>query len=174
MADPDSSGPTVAFNIYDREGSPVGYDEVSRLATLNNLQLRTGCFCNPGACQDAIPLSNAEVLNNYESGHVCGDRRGVLNGQPTGAIRISFGKDSLWEDLDALVTFVGNTFVSQEASITDYSPSESKGEPERNPPDSIIASQVKIDKMFLFPIKSCAAMRVTRWPVSSCKLPYFL
>ena len=166
MTSPNNPGPTVAFNICDRDGSPIGYDEVSRLATLNYppIQLRTGCFCNPGACQDAIPLSNADVLKNYASGHVCGDRRGVLNNQPTGAIRVSFGKDSIWEDLDALVTFIENVFVSRgETLVTSHSPEES----ESNSPDPNNTERLTIEELYVFPIKSCAAMRVNRWPVSS-------
>lgn len=158
-------GPTVAFNICDRDGSPIGYDEISRLATLNcpPIQLRTGCFCNPGACQDAIPLTNADVLNNYGSGHVCGDRRGILNGKPTGAIRSSFGKDSIWEDMDALARFIENVFSSGGyASV----PNHNSLEREVDVLDPSIT--MKVDSLFLFPIKSCAAMRVNRWPVSQC------
>lgn len=161
-------GPSVAFNIYGCDGSPVGYDEVSRLASLNRppIQLRTGCFCNPGACQTQIPLSSADVLKNYSSGHVCGDRRGVLHGKPTGAIRASFGKDSTWEDMDALVVFIERVFVSRgDASARTQRPSE----PEVNdaPRPSI---PMKVDSLFVFPIKSCAAMRVNRWPVSQPRI----
>ena len=152
-------GPTIAFNVRDCDGSPIGYDEVSRLATLNcpPISLRTGCFCNPGACQDAIPLTNADVLKNYASGHVCGDRRGVLNLKPTGAIRVSFGKESIWEDMDALATFIEKVFVSQKVLV-------SMDKPECNVSDTSIA--MKIGSLFIFPIKGCAATRVKQWPVS--------
>jgi molybdenum cofactor sulfurtransferase len=157
-------GPSVAFNIYGCDGSPVGYDEVSRLASLNRppIQLRTGCFCNPGACQTAIPLSCEDVLRNYSSGHVCGDRRGVLNGKPTGAIRASFGKDSTWEDMDALVVFVERVFVSRgDELVRNRNSSESEVNVVTH-----LNSSMKIESLFVFPIKSCAAMKVNRWPVS--------
>jgi len=152
-------GPTIAFNVFHRDGSPIGYDEVSRLATLNRppIQLRTGCFCNPGACQDAIHLTDAEVIQNYASGHVCGDRKGVLNGKPTGAVRASFGKDSAWEDMDALASFIEKVFVSRVA----VSNKESEHEYEVRIPNITM----KVDSIFIFPIKSCAAMRVRRWPI---------
>jgi len=156
-------GPCVAFNICGSDGSTVGYDEVARLASLNipPIQLRTGCFCNPGACQTAIPLSNEDVIKNYSSGHVCGDPRGVLNGKPTGAIRASFGKESLWEDMDALVLFIEKVFVSRSDMIlAEKLASKSKF----NSLNSNIPKEV--DSLFVFPIKSCAAMRVNRWPVS--------
>mmetsp|Transcript_34048 Transcript_34048/g.62622 ORF Transcript_34048/g.62622 Transcript_34048/m.62622 type:complete len:446 (+) Transcript_34048:1924-3261(+) len=157
------SGPTVAFNLFDRDGFPIGYDEVSRLATLNRppIQLRTGCFCNPGACQDALPLNDADVLANYASGHVCGDRRGIVNGKLTGAIRASFGKDSLWEDVDAIVSFVDRVFVSRGNALVK---SHGSDELESNSPESNVT--MKIDSLFVFPIKSCAGMRVNRWPIN--------
>ncbi|KAL7437604.1 hypothetical protein ACHAXH_006112, partial [Discostella pseudostelligera] len=155
-------GPTVAFNILGSDGSPVGCDEVSKLAAINSppIQLRTGCFCNPGACQSAIKLSSTDVINNYWFGNVvCGDQRSIVNGMPTGAVRASFGKDSTWEDMDALVRFVAKAFVS----CTEES------HPRQSPPeeDSALHQTVtmQIDSLFVFPIKSCAAMRVNRWPV---------
>jgi molybdenum cofactor sulfurtransferase len=153
----------VAFNICGSDGSTVGYDEVARLASLNipPIQLRTGCFCNPGACQTAIPLSNEDVIKNYSSGHVCGDPRGVLNGKPTGAIRASFGKESIWEDMDALVLFIEKVFVSRSDMIL---AEELASKPKFNSLNSNIPK--KVDSLFVFPIKSCAAMRVNRWPVS--------
>ena len=151
-------GPTVTFNIQDRDGSIIGYDEVSRLSSLNNppIQLRTGCFCNPGACQEALALSESDVLEHYQSGHVCGDRRGVINGKPTGAIRASFGKDSVWEDMNALVSFIQRIFVSRGGAL---SLSSARIDNARNENTAVI------DNLFVFPIKSCAAMKVNRWPI---------
>ncbi|KAL7527592.1 hypothetical protein ACHAWF_007957 [Thalassiosira exigua] len=157
-------GPTVAFNICDQDGSLIGYDEVSRLASLNDppIQIRTGCFCNPGACQEALHLTNFEVLENFRSGHVCGDRRGVINGKPTGAARASFGKDSIYEDLDALVSFIRKVFVSRGEPT--YCASRIDLEDESAAPTMF----TKIESLFVFPIKSCAAMRVKRWPIDPC------
>lgn len=152
-------GPTVSFNVCYRDGSVIGYDEVSRLATLNSppIQIRTGCFCNPGGCQDAISLTNADVLENFASGHVCGDRRGIVNGKHTGAVRASFGKDSIWEDMDALASFIERTFVSRGEVL------RSSGSDDC---DQALDSSMKIEQLFIYPIKSCAATRVKRWPVS--------
>jgi molybdenum cofactor sulfurtransferase len=155
--DATSIGPTVAFNICDMDGTIIGYDEVSRLAALNrpSIQLRTGCFCNPGACQDALMLSDQELIENWRSGHVCGDQRGNVNGRPTGCIRASFGKDSLWEDMDALVSFIENVFVSRMTSMKSKESCSA----------SSTASQFCIESIFIFPIKSCAAMQVQKWPI---------
>ncbi|CAN0474410.1 unnamed protein product, partial [Hapterophycus canaliculatus] len=31
-----------------------------------NIQLRTGCFCNPGACQAALGLTDEDVREHLE------------------------------------------------------------------------------------------------------------
>ena len=166
-------GPTIAFNVIREDGSHVGYNEVSKLAALNQppIQFRTGCLCNPGGCQEALELTDDEIIDNYETaGHVCGDHVDIINGRPTGAIRVSIGKDSIWEDIDVLVTFLDRLFVSRKlathpASLAPPSPSAmpspmaqlSKAGP----------TQMHISELYIFPIKSCAAQRVKRWKMDS-------
>jgi molybdenum cofactor sulfurtransferase len=153
-------GPTIAFNILRANGSNVGYNEVSKLAALNKppLQLRTGCFCNPGACQLALQITNDAAISNYQnSGHVCGDSIDLINGKPTGCIRCSFGKESIWEDLDELVTFIDHMFVSSTDRATIV---ESDSLPDRRP------REVVVSELYLFPIKSCAAQKVHRWKMA--------
>jgi molybdenum cofactor sulfurtransferase len=86
-------------------GSFVGYAEVESVCELHHVQLRTGCMCNPGACQAALNLPYAsspppvesvghaqrgrdeKVRSNFtESGHVCGDSHDMVDGVPTGAV----------------------------------------------------------------------------------------
>ncbi|KAL6562442.1 Molybdenum cofactor sulfurase [Orobanche gracilis] len=91
-------GPTVSFNMKRPDGSWIGHREVEKLASLSNIQLRTGCFCNPGACAKHLGLSHSDLLSNVEAGHVCWDDRDILHGKPTGAVRVSFGYMSTFED----------------------------------------------------------------------------
>lgn len=80
-----NQGGIVNFNILHDDGSYVGYSQVNlhniwfasnyayvksniyifayvvkvaRVAQLNNIYLRAGCFCNPGACQRHFKLSD--------------------------------------------------------------------------------------------------------------------
>jgi molybdenum cofactor sulfurtransferase len=164
------AGPTVALNLVRGDGSVVGYNEVSKLAALHRppIQFRTGCFCNPGACQQALRLSDRQAIENYEkSGHVCGDHIDVLNGRPTGAIRISFGKDSTWEDMDTFVQFVTGTFVNHSVNAPTSAGAAAK-EPSAVPRTLSArtgVSQVQVTEIYLFPIKSCAAQRTVKWPL---------
>eukprot|EP00550_Attheya_septentrionalis_P003912 CAMPEP_0198286618 /NCGR_PEP_ID=MMETSP1449-20131203/5658_1 /TAXON_ID=420275 /ORGANISM="Attheya septentrionalis, Strain CCMP2084" /LENGTH=953 /DNA_ID=CAMNT_0043984403 /DNA_START=139 /DNA_END=3000 /DNA_ORIENTATION=+ len=157
-----SPGPTVAFNIVRQDESFVGYNEVSKLAMLHRppLQLRTGCFCNPGACQKALGLSDKDIHDNYViSGHVCGDQIDIIQNRSTGAIRVSFGKDSIWEDLDALVTFIEKQFVN-------YTTDGTKPSINQLNKDVLPQNHLQLSEMYIFPIKSCVAMRVKRWQIS--------
>ncbi len=58
--------------------------EVEKVAGLAGIMLRTGCFCNPGACQAYLGLSHKDVISNYEAGHVCWDDHDIIDGRPTG------------------------------------------------------------------------------------------
>ena len=58
--------------------------EVEKVAGLAGIMLRTGCFCNPGACQAYLGLSHEDVISNYEAGHVCWDDHDIIDGRPTG------------------------------------------------------------------------------------------
>ncbi|KAI2507980.1 MOSC N-terminal beta barrel domain [Fragilaria crotonensis] len=152
-------GPTVSFNCLRSDGSYVGYNEVSKLAELHDppLQLRTGCFCNPGACQEALGLSDEDVKNNYLiNGHVCGDHIDIVKGRPTGAIRASFGKDNLWEDMDYLISFVEESFVDSHDSRPSGVAKPSAG-----------VVEAGLMEMYIYPIKSCAAQRVKSWSLES-------
>eukprot|EP00198_Chlamydomonas_reinhardtii_P006319 XP_001695655.1 predicted protein [Chlamydomonas reinhardtii] len=68
-------GGTVEVAVADRpfQVSWVGYAEVGRLAAMHGLHLRTGCFCNPGACGHWLRLSAEDMIRHHSSGHVCWD-----------------------------------------------------------------------------------------------------
>ncbi|KAL9251973.1 Molybdenum cofactor sulfurase-like protein [Drosera capensis] len=105
-------GSIISFNLKRSDGSWIGYHEVEKLASLSGIQLRTGCFCNPGACARYLGLSHLELLSNIEAGHVCWDDNDIINGKPTGAVRVSFGYMSTFEDAKTFVDFIVNSFVS--------------------------------------------------------------
>jgi molybdenum cofactor sulfurtransferase len=176
-------GPIVALNVFRSDGTAVGYNEVSKLASLNRppIQFRTGCFCNPGACQRALNLDDRQAIDNYEkTGHVCGDHIDLANGMPTGAIRVSFGKDSIWEDMEAFVRFIEVTFKDNCSSDLDKSTTTSttslridaKVDADKDKSNSM--TRVSVSELYLFPIKSCAAQRISKWPLylPSGKLKY--
>ncbi|OCT74365.1 molybdenum cofactor sulfurase [Xenopus laevis] len=109
----DLQGPVINFNVLDESGGIIGYSQVDKLASLYNIQFRTGCFCNNGACQKHLGNSNMDIKLNLKAGHVCGDDIDVINGKPTGSIRISFGFMSTFEDARIFLKFIIECFIKR-------------------------------------------------------------
>ncbi|XP_055993933.1 molybdenum cofactor sulfurase [Sorex fumeus] len=103
---PEVQGPIINFNVLDELGNVLGYAQVDKMASLYNIQVRTGCFCNTGACQRHLRISNEMVKKHHQAGHVCGDDMDLVDGQPTGSVRISFGYMSTLEDAQAFLQFI--------------------------------------------------------------------
>ncbi|KAL0035704.1 hypothetical protein WJX79_009780 [Trebouxia sp. C0005] len=80
-------GPVVTFNLLRHDGSFFGCREVEKLAGLHGILLRTGCFCNPGACARHLGITASQSKRNFEAGHVCWDDNDIIDGRPTGAVR---------------------------------------------------------------------------------------
>ncbi|XP_060524505.1 molybdenum cofactor sulfurase 3 isoform X2 [Cylas formicarius] len=104
-------GGIVNFNLRRPSGHIVGYAEVLHMCNLHGMHLRTGCFCNPGACQRHLKLSTSDIRKQFEAGHVCGDEHDLVNGFPTGSVRVSFGYMSTYEDVDRFLSMVENYFI---------------------------------------------------------------
>ena len=135
----------VTLNVRDPQGGYVGYSEVDRLASLATprIFLRTGCLCNPGKCHAALGLSPDEVKAHYAAGHVCWDGNDVMDGKPTGVVRLSFGWTSQVEDVAAIVSFFASTFVQSDSGPAPASQPRVVGE----------GSGV-VDEILVYPIKS--------------------
>ncbi|PSN40230.1 Molybdenum cofactor sulfurase [Blattella germanica] len=109
--DVSTQGNIVNFNMLRPSGEYVGFVEVLNMANLHGIQLRTGCFCNPGACQRHLGLSDEDSIKIYQAGHVCGDDKDLVNGQPTGTVRASFGYMTTKKDVDKLIKMLILCFV---------------------------------------------------------------
>uniref|UniRef100_M4BRK3 Molybdenum cofactor sulfurase n=1 Tax=Hyaloperonospora arabidopsidis (strain Emoy2) TaxID=559515 RepID=M4BRK3_HYAAE len=158
----DEQGPIVACNFLRPDGSYVGYSEVHKLADIHDILLRTGCFCNPGACQHYLGLQDSDLMSNIAAGHVCGDDIDVVNGLPTGAVRLSFGYMTTFEDIAAFIEFVSNYFTCRTAP-TAPTPSSMSISLASEP----VSKRRYLCKITLFPIKSCSGMSVDAWPIGS-------
>jgi len=173
---PERQGAVLAFNVRRADGAMVGYTEVEKLGALHGIQLRTGCFCNPGACQEALGLTLEETKAQLAAGHVCWDENDLVEGRPTGAVRVSFGYMSTWEDVTALLHLLDKYFVSKTTTTpavpsATFVPSLSLSMPslsscgQSSPSPALLTSQPRLGGILLYPIKSCGAMSVTAWPI---------
>ncbi|CAA6658051.1 unnamed protein product [Spirodela intermedia] len=165
-------GPTIAFNLKRPDGSWFGYREVENLASLSGIQLRTGCFCNPGACGKYLGLSESDLMSNFEAGHVCWDDCDILRGKPTGAVRISFGYMSVLEDARKFLKFVENSFVSKRNSLGEEHALESEVIPFSASLREPETRGIYLKSITIYPIKSCAGFSTDSWPLSCTGLRY--
>lgn len=221
FSSPDVQGPIINFNVLDDGGNIIGYSQVDKMASLYNIYLRTGCFCNLGACQRHLGLSDEMVKKHFQAGHVCGDDVDIIDGRPTGSVRVSFGYMSTLEDAQAFLRFISAIYLRspgdqpvlqagtsgagalssesdchspQEGARADpvdrseacpdadtvdlyLSPSEASGSQQALPEKAAgilngdLGSHI-VTNIYLYPIKSCAAFEVTKWPVGSKGLLY--
>ncbi len=110
-ADMIERGGTVTLNLYDPQGHLVDYRRVEELAAQENISLRTGCFCNPGAGETAEDLSEDDMREGLaEAGTDINLQRFLRvmqerGGKSAGAIRVSMGLASNFADVERFVNF---------------------------------------------------------------------
>ena len=157
--DSTTQGPAVAFNLRDSKGNWVSNTEVEKLAAIRDIHLRTGGVCNPGGVAAALNLAPWEMRENFSAGHRCGSENDVLNGKPTGIIRLSLGAMSTRRDVECFINFVVEFFVDKTATI------------EHHP---VIADlhyrRFHIESLTVYPIKSCGGWRIPHnqpWEIRS-------
>jgi len=103
----DQRGGTIAMNFFDPCGHFVDHRRVEACANQVNISLRTGCFCNPGGGEVALGLSANELTTCF-TGHqrmTIDDFRRCIDDHSTGAVRVSVGLASTFEDVYALIAF---------------------------------------------------------------------
>ena len=104
--DPKRQGPIISFNLKDSAGKWIGKSDVEKLAVVNGIQLRSGGVCNPGGIAASLDLNPQELRDNFAEGVRCGNDIDVLNGKPTGIVRVSLGAMSNMRDVRTFLTFL--------------------------------------------------------------------
>ncbi|CAH1176408.1 unnamed protein product [Phaedon cochleariae] len=188
----DIQGGIVNFNLIRSNGSYIGFTEVLHMANLYGIHLRNGCHCNPGACQRFLKLKPSDIVKNFELGHVCGDTNDLIDGIPTGTIRVSFGYMSSKKDADRLLAMIESCFVSRPIrkmpsnsydqrnylehqiqksadteNITEYFETNSTLQNEEQD------EKGRLTNIFVYPIKSCGSYEVSeQWLIGPDGLKY--
>ncbi|KAG6878050.1 putative secondary metabolism biosynthetic enzyme [Termitomyces sp. T159_Od127] len=161
----EDDGPTIAFTLYTPSSSSnksrcIGHTHLLNLATLANIQLRTGGLCNTGVLARVSGLSDRELFKLWEDGRVCGDAvefGGDTCDKPLGLARISFGACSRVQDVHKFIDFLKRYFlVSKEVmDLTIEHPLTSERIKKVGLVDVYLKSLVR------YPIKSCAGESLT-------------
>ncbi|KAJ5328419.1 hypothetical protein N7452_008809 [Penicillium brevicompactum] len=157
-----TQGPIIAFNLCNSRGEWIPKTEVEKLATVQNLQIRTGSVCNPGGTSSYLGWTGPELRNHYSTGLRCGDSHDVLGGRPTGILRVSLGAMTNVRDIESLFSFVEEFYVEKTPSIVCLDPIGAN--------DGVVEPHFYVESLAVFPIKSCGAFKIPqgkRWEVKS-------
>jgi selenocysteine lyase/cysteine desulfurase len=97
------------LNLYDTNGHFIDHRTVEERANEAGISLRTGCFCNPGGGEVALGLSPEELTSCFVR---AADRlaldefRRCIDDKSTGAVRVSLGIVTTFEDVYRFAEFV--------------------------------------------------------------------
>ena len=154
--DLESQGPVIAFNIQDCYGKWASNHEVQKVAAIQKVELRSGTLCNPAGMAYHLNLEPQDLRRFYKAGYRCDNESDVQDGKPIGMIRVSFGAMSTLDDVDSLLHFLEYYFVDTSSipeSVTNVSTS---------------SSDLFVQSLSIYPIKSCGAWDIPRdltWPI---------
>jgi len=153
--DRQKQGAVVTFNLLKSNGQHYGFNAFRRVADEEQIVSRVGCFCNVGACSEALKLTDEELAKNFAAGHVCGDDVDVLRGRPVGAIRLSFGWHNEKEDVDKVICLLEGAFLKDARKV------------DQHDDDS-----VRVHRIFVYPVKSAAALTPEEWTADAAGFEY--
>lgn len=109
-------GGTITVNFYDPNGRLFDWRLVENRANQRVISLRTGCFCNPGAGEVINGLTVEDMKPHFTPNSRMSFEEfvEVMDGKLNGAVRISLGIASTFEDAYALLEFA-QTLLNQDA-----------------------------------------------------------
>jgi selenocysteine lyase/cysteine desulfurase len=108
--DTEWRGGAVTANFYNKNGFAIDHRSIEEAANKANISLRTGCFCNPGAGEIALGISRVELdvcftQPGKEQRLTIDDFRQCIDGKSTGAVRISVGSITNFNDVQTFLNF---------------------------------------------------------------------
>jgi selenocysteine lyase/cysteine desulfurase len=124
-SDTKERGGTITFNFLDIAGKIVDERLVAAESALARISLRTGCFCNPGAAENAFGLSASNLRGMSHAKGAPPDELLQIKGMSTGgAIRVSFGLVSNVSDMNRFFVWAERTYQNRLTSNAGLSPRE--------------------------------------------------
>jgi molybdenum cofactor sulfurtransferase len=106
----EGRGGAVTVNFYDKDNMLIYHRLIEQKANEANISLRTGCFCNPGAGEVAMGVSRVELdvcftSPGNEERLSQDDFRMCFDGKSMGAVRISVGMVTNFNDIQNVLSF---------------------------------------------------------------------
>ena len=106
----EGRGGAITANFYNKDGQIIDHRDIESAANRANISLRTGCFCNPGAGEIALGISRVELdvcftQPDHEERLTIDDFRLCIDGKASGAVRISVGPITNFNDVQMFLQF---------------------------------------------------------------------
>jgi len=106
----EDRGGAVTVNFYDKNDRAFDHRFIESEANKVNISLRTGCFCNPGAGEIALGISRVELdvcftRPDHKEVMSIDDFRKCIDGKSSGAVRISVGMITNFNDVQSFLMF---------------------------------------------------------------------
>jgi selenocysteine lyase/cysteine desulfurase len=116
-------GGAVTVNFYDENNQPLDHRFIEQKANEANISLRTGCFCNPGAGEVALEISRVELdvcftQPGHEDRFTVDDFRSCIDGKSSGAVRISVGMVTNFNDIQGFLDFARGLLTESNVNLT--------------------------------------------------------
>lgn len=107
-------GATLEMNFYDPNEQLIDCEIVEALANLQNISLRAGCHCNPGAREISFGFTEADLADCFRDKERMTYEQflQVIDGKTTGAVRASLGLVTNFEDVYRCLAFA-RSFIDQ-------------------------------------------------------------
>lgn len=111
-------GATIAFNVRTSDGKYVPYTSVvETLANERKIFVRAGQLCNPGGIATHLGFEDWHMKRLVSNGLRCGSAAAsgmeIVNGKPTGVVRVSLGAMTTLANLDTLIGFLKDEFMDE-------------------------------------------------------------
>ena len=119
----EQRGGAVTVNFYDENNRPLDHRFIEQKANEANISLRTGCFCNPGAGEVALEISRVELdvcftQPGHEDRFTVDDFRSCIDGKSSGAVRISVGMVTNFNDIQGFLAFARGLVTESNVNLT--------------------------------------------------------
>lgn len=152
----ENFGGTFSFNLYTQNNKLINHHDVQYCFSIHRVAARFGGHCNPGCAAIGLHWEDDEIVEAALSIADNGDKnclssQCVIDGKPIGTIRFSLGATSTEDDINRIISLLENQFIN--------------GGPCKDLADKHKISDLKIEKLFVYPVVGTLGFEVNKWKI---------
>ncbi|OHT09204.1 MOSC N-terminal beta barrel domain containing protein [Tritrichomonas foetus] len=142
--------PIFSFNLLKNDGSIINHHEILFSLATNNVDIRAGSHCNPGATFTNLNWKEEEVVafgEDSNQNNKCVSSLCLIGDRPVATLRVSFGYPSLEKDIEKFVDIIKRFFVD--------------GGPNKDILNKELVLPMTLKRILVSPIIGCRGYEVT-------------